>query len=272
MRRVPLYICLGIAVGLILLELALFSTGKLFLSSQERLNRESLEREGAYRILAFGDSTTAVGGKDSWPSQLEEVLNKRDFWKTFSVINKGAVLIDSAGVLSLLEENLDLYQPTMVIVMLGMNDAKKDVSQNSLYGLKVFLHRFRTYRLAEQFWPGLFDPAPIDYGNPAKAYANPDTISNFNAISDILRERGIHLVVMQYPLRELSPLAGMFDPKEDIIFVDNENLFKDALKEGDYEDYFVDRFAGDFGHCTRKGNRMIAENVADTITGNGGLG
>lgn len=272
MRKAVLYIALGMLLGLILLELALFSTGKLFLNSQERLNRESLERQGTYMILAFGDSTTAVGGKDSWPSQLEEVLNERDSGRTFSVINKGAVLIDSAGVLSLLEENLDLYQPDMVIVMAGMNDAKKDVSQNSLYGLKVFLHRFRTYRLAEQFWPGLFDPAPIDYGNPAKAYTNPDTISNFNAISDILGEKGIQLVVMQYPLREVSLLADLFDPKEDIIFVDNENLFKDALKRGVYEDYFVDRFAGDFGHCTRKGNGMIAENVADTITRNGGLG
>lgn len=243
----------------------------LFLRThQDRLSEYT--PENPYIILCLGDSTTAVGGKDSWPSQLEEVLNERGLGSSFSVMNKGAVLIDSAGVLSLLEENLDLYQPNMVIIMLGMNDAKNDVSQNSLYGLKVFLHRSRTYRLAEQFWPELFDPAPIDYGNPAKAYANSDTISNFNAISGILGERGIPLVVMQYPLRELSPLADLFDPKEDIIFVDNENLFKDALKEGDYEDYFVDRFAGDFGHCTRTGNRMIAENVADTITRNGGLG
>lgn len=263
MRKTIRYIALGLLLGLILLEAALYCTAHLFLSSQEKLNLESLEKDGAYRILCFGDSTTAIGGKDSWPSQLEDVLNEREFGKTFSVINKGVVLIDTRGVLLLLEESLDAYHPDMVIVMAGMNDAKKEPSR--LYGLKSFLHRFRTYRLAEQFWPGTFNAQPIDYDNTAKAYAAPETISNFNAIHDVLEQREIPLVVMQYPLRALAPLKGLFGAEDGIIFVDNENLFKDVLDDGEYEEYFVDRFAGDFGHCTKKGNRLIADTVADII-------
>ena len=37
---------------------------------------------------------------------------------------------------------------------------------------------------------------------------------------------------------------------------------------GNYDDLFTDRFAGDFGHATKKGNRLIAENVAKHILNN----
>jgi len=37
------------------------------------------------------------------------------------------------------------------------------------------------------------------------------------------------------------------------------------LKKISYNDYFTDMFAGDFGHCTRKGNRLLAENIANVI-------
>jgi hypothetical protein len=52
---------------------------------------------------------------------------------------------------------------------------------------------------------------------------------------------------------------------KDIIFVDNEKIFKDALKEESPKEYFTDMFAGDFGHCTPKGNRLLAQNIADAI-------
>ena len=57
----------------------------------------------------------------------------------------------------------------------------------------------------------------------------------------------------------------MFESKEGLIFVDNEKVFKDALKTAKYEEYFKDNFAGDFGHCTDKGNRLLAGNIANII-------
>ena len=70
---------------------------------------------------------------------------------------------------------------------------------------------------------------------------------------------------MQYAMRPLGPLKDMLDSREGIIFVDNEAVFKEALKKGRYEDYFIDRFAGDFGHCTPLGNKIIADNAADVL-------
>jgi len=57
----------------------------------------------------------------------------------------------------------------------------------------------------------------------------------------------------------------MLKPYEDIIFVDNEMTFKNALKQSRCDEYFADMFAGDFGHCTPRGNRLLAKNIADSI-------
>jgi len=240
--------------------------GVVFVSSQEKINEISLQKKAAYRILALGDSTTAIGGKESWSSQLEEVLNKGDLGKNFSVINRGVILIDSYGILSSLDDNLEKYNPNIVIIMAGLNDAKKENNPRSIfYKAKLFLRMFRSYRLAEQLWPEIFSPVQIDYDNTEEAYKNDKTIRNFNRIKEILDEKGIKIVIMQYPNREIDPLKGVFKSEENIIFVNNENLFKEALKHTDYRALFVDKFAGDFGHCTKKGNRMIAENIMNVL-------
>jgi len=94
---------------------------------------------------------------------------------------------------------------------------------------------------------------------------NEGTRRNYNRLKGILSGKGIKLVCMQYAMRSLRDLKEMFDSNEGIIFIDNEAVFREALKKGKYEDYFIDRFAGDFGHCTPEGNRIMANNVADTL-------
>ncbi|MFA5356858.1 MAG: tetratricopeptide repeat protein [Candidatus Omnitrophota bacterium] len=91
------------------------------------------------------------------------------------------------------------------------------------------------------------------------------TQRNYHKLKEILDEKGVKFVCMQYPARSLEPLKKIFLDKEGVIFVDNEKVFKEALKQASYDKYFIDMFAGDFGHCTREGNRLLAENIADTI-------
>jgi Tfp pilus assembly protein PilF len=91
------------------------------------------------------------------------------------------------------------------------------------------------------------------------------TAHNYQELKMILDKRGIKLVCIQYPLRSIEPLKRMLQGQDGVIFVDNEKVFKDALKKGSFKDYFIDMFAGEFGHCTRKGNRLLAENIANTI-------
>ena len=89
---------------------------------------------------------------------------------------------------------------------------------------------------------------------------------NFRELRRTLGERGMRLAVMQYPMCGLEPLKELFDDPADIIFIDNERAFKKAVKEKGYAYYFKDMFAGNFGHCTRAGNELIARNAADALS------
>jgi len=96
-------------------------------------------------------------------------------------------------------------------------------------------------------------------------YYNIATRNNYHKIKEVVTQRGIPLVCVQYPLRSIEPLKKLFDSTEGIIFVDNEGIFKKALRLGKYDDHFIDNFGGDFGYCTPLGNRLLAENVANVI-------
>lgn len=127
----------------------------------------------------------------------------------------------------------------------------------------LFRFTARFYRLvgdnqkAEQY----FEKAK----NLKLTYYNPLTRHNYRKLKDIVMRNGIYLVCVQYPTRSIQPLKKMFDSTEGIIFVDNEKIFKDAIRNSRYGDYFSDNFAGDFGHATRKGNRLLARNIAKAI-------
>jgi len=96
--------------------------------------------------------------------------------------------------------------------------------------------------------------------------SSPITVHNYLKLKGILDQKGIRLVCMQYPMRSVEPLKNIFQNKErDVVFVDNEKLFKDAVEKDGYGTYFQDAFGGDFGHCTAKGNKLLAENIANVI-------
>ncbi len=95
---------------------------------------------------------------------------------------------------------------------------------------------------------------------------NPITVSNYRKLKDILDKRGVKLVCVQEPMCSIELLKRIFQGREEeIIFVDNERVFRDAVEKDGYNVYFKDMFGGDFGHCTNKGNRLLAENIADAI-------
>ncbi len=94
------------------------------------------------------------------------------------------------------------------------------------------------------------------------------TIPNYIKLKDILDARGIKLVCVQYPMRKLEPLENIFKGEkqtDNIIFVDNQRVFEEAVEREGYDKIFTDNFGTIFGHCTRKGNGILAENIANTI-------
>jgi hypothetical protein len=70
---------------------------------------------------------------------------------------------------------------------------------------------------------------------------------------------------MQYPLRSVDELRTILGDPADVVFVDNDASFREALRRAPWETWFTDDFAGDFGHTTPAGSELIAENAARAI-------
>ncbi|MBL7197179.1 MAG: hypothetical protein ISS47_03685 [Candidatus Omnitrophica bacterium] len=135
---------------------------------------------------------------------------------------------------------------------------KLDSCDNRTFdGLAVVYHETGRYDLREQCLRKANELRPF--------YPTMLVIRNYKKIKDILDTRNIKLVCVQYPMCSVEPLKEIFEGEKNIIFVDNEQVFKRAIKKGFYKDFFRDMFAGDFGHCTDKGNKLLAENIADVI-------
>jgi lysophospholipase L1-like esterase len=83
---------------------------------------------GAIRILAFGDSQTFGNGielVETWPKQLEQVLNSTDKNKNYEVINAGLAGTDTWQHEIILERLLPKYNPDIVVLAFYVNDAVK---------------------------------------------------------------------------------------------------------------------------------------------------
>ena len=73
---------------------------------------------------------------------------------------------------------------------------------------------------------------------------------------------------MQYPTLSVEELKNDLKDSpyyDKLIFISNEENFKQALQQYKTEEIFTDIFRSTFGHCTELGNTLIAENVAETI-------
>lgn len=90
-------------------------------------------------------------------------------------------------------------------------------------------------------------------------------INSFHKIKEVLDKKSVRLVCLQYPLRSVEPLKAVFKGENDIVFVDNDAVFKNALIENKYSDLFEDGNHGDFGHFAYKGHKLFAENIAKTL-------
>ena len=67
-------------------------------------------------------------------------------------------------------------------------------------------------------------------------------------------------------LLSVESLRKLLDYREDVTYLENRTNFEAALLESNYRDIFDDTFAGAFGHLSPRGNLLVAENVADTLT------
>ncbi len=441
-RQRVVLIVLSVFLALLILEVGLRVSGFMVLSLQQSSNIIT-GTDDEYRILCLGESTTAnlLNGQSAWPEQLEIILNERSPGREFNVINGGVPGTTTNSIMLGLEENLDYYEPHMVITMMGINEdlqigandteqlyyegmdtgtelyyegmdreavlpfeelgvyklfnwiwlslaggtedtgaeeVMEDVNQDvcdeetlrkaielepdnpeaylklgrcyyvqgmfeeaeetlrKAVGLEPFngetysllgrcyeeLGRYEEeerilreaveldpsngefytllgrcyetqgkYEDAEEMFRKAVDLKPEDdlnilpyidlwklYGQQGRFEERKElykraiengielnTMKNYREIYRIINERGIKLACMQYPMRDVNALKDFFSGHEDVIFISNEENFSDAMMDGKREDYFIDEFAHGVGHCTLKGNVLMAESAADVV-------
>ncbi|MBU1863641.1 MAG: hypothetical protein KKH94_08275 [Candidatus Omnitrophica bacterium] len=139
-------IIFGIVLFFLLLEVGLRFGGFLFSWMQEYRNKTSIQKYGEYRILCIGESTTAMGGEDSYPSQLEEILNKALPGIAVSVVNEGVGSASMQVLVGRLEDNIQTYKPHLIVTMAGINDI---MYGNRSFLRPAFLHHFHIIKLIQ---------------------------------------------------------------------------------------------------------------------------
>ncbi len=112
---------------------------------------------------------------------------------------------------------------------------------------------------------GLHNQAKDFLNRSASISMQPITVKNYQRLRDAILARGLTLVAVQYPVRRIEPLKQLLGENPAIVYVDNEKLFKKAIQTHSYDYLFQDSFAGDFGHATPEGNRILANNIATAI-------
>jgi len=89
------------------------------------------------------------------------------------------------------------------------------------------------------------------------------TISNLNAMVSISKKSGADLIFVQYALTKVDSLRSVIG--HDVSVISNYSVFRNALDKYGYDVLFVDKSGGYFGHATNFGNRILAENVAQSL-------
>jgi lysophospholipase L1-like esterase len=138
-------VLISILTFLILSEISLRIFGYFYRPKSEN---SKISNEN-YTILAIGDSFTygigAPDGKD-YPSQLEDILNLKTN-KKFKVINRGVLGQNSSEAYKNLKNQLTVYKPGLVIVLIGGANARNYWGFGS--SINKLLYRTRVYKLIE---------------------------------------------------------------------------------------------------------------------------
>jgi hypothetical protein len=168
---------LTVNLGLAVLSL-LFIEGLLrtaaFGYSLFQTNRFGFVGTGTKIILCVGESTTAFGFSNSYPSQLQRKLDEAFPKGTYRVINAGVPGTSTTKIAKFLPALLAKYHPYAVITMIGVNDWQIDIS--------TFYSDLRLYKVAKWAWTLLTNRESLENPNPISAVefeeSNSDVMNN----------------------------------------------------------------------------------------------
>ncbi len=236
------------------------------------LYREINKTNKTYIVLKkVVSADTDVKREILWLGEIYEELNKTE--EALSLFN------------SVIERSPDNHAAYIELAWYYLNNNRTEEAEdifNKLREMNLQYPLFTYEEIKNRYRKrGQFDKAEEMFNRGLEILTNDEKITqnNYVQLYNQLHKRGIKLIVMQYPTLNIDELKNMFKGDEDIVFVSNEYNFNKALENSPYYEYFIDSFknkyaygtkvrqpsATVFGHATIKGNKLIAENVANEV-------
>lgn len=218
------FVFFSITVSVILLESSLRFVGVLYdavrTRSESNLRDRGLEEKENFTILCIGDSYTYGLGaavEDSYPAQLEGMLNKGRPGKDIRVKNFGTPGSNSRRIRNIFGENIDRYKPDVIIIMVGMNNywnlegmhlfnepSVFERLESNIRGLRIYkLWKLATMNLIKKEHNGIPDLA----GDKKTArVANPESEAStgYAELALLLRQAGDHESALDYAKKALE--------------------------------------------------------------------
>jgi len=199
--------------------------------------------EGTVRIMVLGDSSPAGLGLKSRTETFADILRRRlsvyagDSLR-FEMINASVPGYTSEQVRRFLETKGWSYQPDLLIVYCGNNDASfsgpvsdHDLMQaQSLVGLRQILSHSAFYRLLRDLLHSRrSDTGPTD-NRPLVPRVSPERYGeNLRAIADDAQDRGVPVIVLAPPVPRLWPAGLQFNIFRQMKTPDGRLLMPDRM-------------------------------------------
>lgn len=170
LATVLLATAVGPALAFAALELGLRAAAFMVERSSSRSEAATDVSGESFRILCVGDSHTYGTGVErfeTYPAQLQRLLNQAGGTTRFEVTNLGVPGSNSAQVRHRLPQYLELYEPDLVIVLIGVNDywnpEETESGPDTPLGERLHrsLSRLRSYRLGILLIEYLRSPDPL---------------------------------------------------------------------------------------------------------------
>lgn len=290
---------------IILTEITLRSMGWWYLRSHHWVppSHRMADRDV---VLCLGESSTAglwCDVKDSYPKQLERLLNEREGTKRYVAIVPVHVGQNTSQLAHRIQVHLEAYRPRLVILMCGVNNlwslGESSVTQflqgswTQQWQLRsaVFLSDFRTCKLIRFLAQRLFHIGsslyPDQYyretlGYPAYNSAFPDPAllkaarlnrqafvrawrHDMQEIIGRAQQQGVPVLLMTYHIPGFPPVEEYVNLAHElkVPVVRNDLVFAQVMQGQDFR--MADYFHHDHWHPKVKGYALIARNAFDVI-------
>lgn len=161
---------------------------------------------GVMRIFCLGESSTfgeESNDDQTWPARLAYYLEKQKPG-AHEVINAGFGGYYSLNIRNLVLEELDRYQPDMLIVYAGVNDLNFERNQEKVKGrsLAVAVHGFLYYRWSMLYTLLVEKASVMTQGNPVPMVDQVDRskehfVDNMTAVLQWCQSHGVKCVVVR---------------------------------------------------------------------------